>query len=331
MNRKKIAIIGAGISGIILAQELNKFYAVQIFEKSRGVGGRISTRRDGDFTFDHGAQTFCIRTKAFADFLAPLMQASIVTPWQGRAVSIAQSGKVATRILKEEHFTANPSMNNLCKYLAQSLDIKTAVQVSNIAKIQNKWHLQDDKNNDLGQFDFVISTAPPLQTLKLFENFLPAKNFAQESEMHPCFALMIGFNKKINLDWIFAKIENSPIKLISINSSKSQRRSDLTAFVIHSKSNWAAKNIARDIAQNQLELLTQFEKLTKINCAEAAYIQTHLWRYALVKSSLRKKTFCDFDLRLAATGDWSCGSRIEDVFLAAKNLSKKIISYERIN
>lgn len=327
MNRQKIAIIGAGISGIILAQELNKFYDVEIFEKSRGVGGRISTRRDGDFTFDHGAQTFCIRTKIFADFLAPLIKASIVAPWQGRCVTISQSGKITPRILKEEHFTANPTMNNLCKHLAQGLDIKTSTQVATISKNQNKWHLQDDKNSNLGEFDFLISTAPPVQTLKLLENFLSSPNLIESALMHPCFALMIGFNKKINLDWIFAKVENSPIKLISVNSSKAGRSHDLSTFVIHSKSNWATKNIARNIAEIQQELLAQFEKLTKINCKDATYIQTHLWRYALVKSSSGKKIFCDFNLNLAATGDWSCGSRIEDVFLSAKNLSKKIINH----
>jgi renalase len=331
MNRQKIAIIGAGISGIILAQELNKFYDVEIFEKSRGVGGRISTRRDLDFTFDHGAQTFCIRTKAFAQFLAPLIKASIVAPWQGNCVTISQSGKITPRILSEEHFTANPTMNNLCKYLAQGLDIKTSTQVATISKNQNKWHLQDDKNNNLGEFDFLISTAPPVQTLKLLENFLPSPNLIESASMQPCFALMIGFNKKINLDWIFAKVENSPIKLISVNSSKAGRSHDLSTFVIHSKSNWAAKNIARNIAEIQQELLAQFEKLTKINCKDAAYIQTHLWRYALVKSSSDKKSFCDFNLNLAATGDWACGSRIEDVFLAAKNLSNKIISYDAVN
>lgn len=327
MNRQKIAIIGAGISGIILAQELNKFYDVEIFEKSRGVGGRISTRRDGDFTFDHGAQTFCIRTKTFADFLAPLIQDKIISPWQGNCVTISQSGKITPRILSEEHFTANPTMNNLCKHLAQGLDIKASTHVTTINKNHNKWHLQDDKNNNLGEFDFLISTAPPVQTLKLLENFLPSPNLIESASMHPCFALMIGFNKKINLDWIFAKVENSPIKLISHNSSKAGRRSDLTTFVIHSKSNWATKNITRNIAEIQQELLTQFEKLTKINCKDAAYIQTHLWRYALVKSSSSKKSFCDFNLNLAATGDWSCSSRIEDVFLSAKNLSKKIISH----
>lgn len=50
-------IIGAGISGLTLGLHLKaqqkKFL---ILEKSKGVGGRIATRRVDEFTFDHGAQ-----------------------------------------------------------------------------------------------------------------------------------------------------------------------------------------------------------------------------------------------------------------------------------
>jgi predicted NAD/FAD-dependent oxidoreductase len=40
-----IAIIGAGIAGITAARTLaNAGHKVQVFEKSRGAGGRMSTR-----------------------------------------------------------------------------------------------------------------------------------------------------------------------------------------------------------------------------------------------------------------------------------------------
>lgn len=71
MTKLRIAIVGAGISGIILANELKKVAAVKIFEKSRGVGGRMSTRYSEQFSFDHGAQCFTARTKAFQKFLQP--------------------------------------------------------------------------------------------------------------------------------------------------------------------------------------------------------------------------------------------------------------------
>ena len=40
----KIAIIGAGIAGLTVANHLTDFADIDIFDKSRGAGGRIFTR-----------------------------------------------------------------------------------------------------------------------------------------------------------------------------------------------------------------------------------------------------------------------------------------------
>ena len=41
---KKIAIIGAGLSGLTAATQLREHAEVTVFEKSRGPGGRMETR-----------------------------------------------------------------------------------------------------------------------------------------------------------------------------------------------------------------------------------------------------------------------------------------------
>jgi phytoene dehydrogenase-like protein len=57
MRDKNIIIIGAGISGLIAAIELEKKgYAPIILESSASVGGRVKTDHEGDFRFDHGFQ-----------------------------------------------------------------------------------------------------------------------------------------------------------------------------------------------------------------------------------------------------------------------------------
>ena len=55
---KSISIIGCGISGIFAALYLKKrgLKNIRLFDKSRGVGGRLATRRSSEGKFDHGAQ-----------------------------------------------------------------------------------------------------------------------------------------------------------------------------------------------------------------------------------------------------------------------------------
>lgn len=43
-TKQKIAIVGAGLAGLSAAKELESSAEVTVFDKSRGVGGRLATR-----------------------------------------------------------------------------------------------------------------------------------------------------------------------------------------------------------------------------------------------------------------------------------------------
>ena len=53
----KVAIIGAGLSGLSAAHLLNNHANISIFEKARGVGGRMSTRQADSFFLITGHST----------------------------------------------------------------------------------------------------------------------------------------------------------------------------------------------------------------------------------------------------------------------------------
>ena len=68
-DRPRVAVIGAGMSGLTCASRLGeRGFEVSVFDKGRGPGGRSSTRRvdlDGaEVGFDHGAQYFTVRDPA---------------------------------------------------------------------------------------------------------------------------------------------------------------------------------------------------------------------------------------------------------------------------
>jgi renalase len=77
-----VVIVGAGIAGLAAARRLRSLRrSVRVVDKSRGVGGRMASRRVGDARFDHGAQFFTVRSEIFAETVAAAKSAGAVTEW----------------------------------------------------------------------------------------------------------------------------------------------------------------------------------------------------------------------------------------------------------
>ena len=88
MKRLRVAVIGSGLSGLITGNLLKNIADVTLFEKSRYPGGRISTRNEISYSFDHGAQFFTARTVEFKEFITPLIFRRIIQVWEADFVEI---------------------------------------------------------------------------------------------------------------------------------------------------------------------------------------------------------------------------------------------------
>lgn len=330
--KPRIAIIGAGLSGLTLATELAPLAEITVFEKSRGVSGRMATRYADPYAFDHGTQFFTVRTPEFRAYLEPLMAQGHVAEWTGQVVTISEglSGSqpvVEDRPWREPHFVPAPNMNQLGKLLAKSTKVLLNTEVDPLAiRDARGWHLFDKSCNSLGGFDWILSTAPSTQTARLFANYLAPTEELPKVRMLGCFTLMLGFSKPLNLPWIAAKVRGesddaSPIEWIAVNSSKPGRNAKVTSLVVHSRNDWAQTHIEDDFQANQAAILSHLKALTGIDGNKANYLAIHRWRYALVAEAGDHPPFIDPQLQLASTGDWCAASRVEEAWLNARKLA----------
>jgi hypothetical protein len=128
---KHIAIVGAGMAAITCARTLVQAgHQVTVFEKSRGVGGRMSTRSSAFGTFDHGTQYFTVRDRRFVK----AMQTSpmVCRPWSANAVQVMDAhGHVVAAGLPggEPHWVAPPGMNGLVRAWAAPLQEAHCVEL----------------------------------------------------------------------------------------------------------------------------------------------------------------------------------------------------------
>jgi len=312
----KIAIIGAGISAITIAQILKNTARISIFEKSQNVGGRIAVRRADQYEFDHGAQFFI--AKNFIDFIKPLIKKKIIKQWHARFAEF-NSSKIVRKIIWDSeypHYVGAPGMNSIAKYLSKDLDIKLNTKIDRI--VQNTkcgWELFDDNKNNLGVFDWVISTAPPIQSAEILPKQFKYQNELLNKKMTGCFSLMLGFNKALPLSWDAALITNADISWISINNSKPDRAKPFT-MLIHSTNSWAEKHLSDDRESVISYLNKETTRIIGHDTSRADHIDIHGWRYANIIKQKESNLLIDYKNNLAACGDWLTHGRIESAFEA---------------
>ncbi len=321
----RIAVIGAGIGGIALASRLASSHDVVVFEKGRGIGGRMASRRTPGFSFDHGAQYFTVRDPAFAALLAPAMAAGAVAPWTGSIARIADGVTVGLAEPRDRHLVGVPTMNSAVKALADGLDVRLGVEIAPLAgRTRQGWRLVASDGTDHGLFDWVVSTTTAHQTVALFGGDAPGEGALRSARMAPCYALMLGFAEPLDLPWIAARVSASPIDWIGVNSTKPGRDTSGTTLVVHSTSEWATTHLGQDIEALGVELAQALHQATGIDPDLAEFRATHRWASARRLPQPDSRPYLDPFLQLAATGDWTAGSRVEDTVLSALDLADSI-------
>ncbi len=88
MEKKRVVILGGGISGLSLAYALRKEHNVQVIEKSTKAGGWLQTVDEGEFLFEMGPRTF--RTRRSGALLRLVIELGL----QGELIPSDEKAKV---------------------------------------------------------------------------------------------------------------------------------------------------------------------------------------------------------------------------------------------
>jgi len=315
-----IAIIGAGIAGLTLAQQLQQHNTVRVFEKARGVGGRMSTRYAPPYSFDHGSPYFTAKSDAFRQFLEPLVAGTHIAAWNAPTVSLVPGHAPQPYTETETRYVGFPHMNAVCKQLARDIDVHTGTEIAPLTGIGKGWQLTDPSGNSLGAFDYIISTAPAPQTARLFAAVLPADALPPASPMRACHTLMLGLSTPWPHAWSVAHVKESPIGLLTLTNSKPGRDHQATSLVVHATPAWSEAHL-EDAPERVEAALLHALKTVIGNVPEQAHAALHRWRYAHAPATLQQGSYLDHTLGLGAAGDWTGEASVEGAWTQAMLLA----------
>ncbi len=319
---KKIAIIGSGITGTLLAHHLRQQTNITVFEKARGVGGRMSTHYHNSYQFDHGAQYISATNPLFQQFLNTMKKDGIIDNWQPKIVTREQTKTIANGLetTSKQYYVPVPKMNSLCKYLATGVDLQLQKKIEKIEKQQEKWQLLSNNEVIGNEFDWVIATMPPAQTSALFPKSFAQYELVSKQNMLPCFSLMLGFNNHTTMPWDVVTIQDHAINWIANNASKPGRAKQ-TALVVQCQPQWSQDNLNRDAQWVTDYLLENIVDILGNTFYSPEYIRLHRWRYAYSDTQRSGKTYyLDPINQLAACGDWCLGADVESAYTSANAL-----------
>jgi len=343
---RHIAVIGGGIAGMACARTLAQAgHKVTVFEKSRGAGGRMSTRNTEFGTFDHGAQYFTVRDARFEKALA--ISPQLVRRWSANTVRILdEAGRVVASSLppKEAHWVATPGMSALVREWAKPLIATGQVHFeTQVTRIQadllspRRWQLQTEGPGATSSvhsgFDVVIMAAPSIQAHALLLSSQIAKPLMGEIakvRVAPCWTLMLAFPQAaqpllahLGPQWNAARSTHHRIAWLARESSK-PGRGPIERWTVQASPEWSERHLEDDAERVKAKLLKAFTEVTGIR-TQPPYAEVHRWRYAQTTEPLGKSHVWDGKLGIGACGDWCLGHRVEDGFLSGLELALAVI------
>jgi photolyase PhrII len=320
----RVLVVGAGIAGLACARTLQDHgVPVMMLDKSRGVGGRSSTRREGSWRFDHGAPEFALRDARLARYLES---------WEQDGVMQHNAGA----------WTGREGMNALARHLARGLSITTGAQVASLQRADSGWQVQDDTGRSWDADVLVLATPAPqahalLQSAALPDSVMRGVASALESvRMTPCWSGMVVFDAPPPVQ-VTERLErgaewrgSQPLLARCWRQNARPGRSGDEAWVIQASAEWSSEHLEQRAEVVAEAMATALKAELKI-AGDIVHARAHRWRYARVASGVPASCLYDVESGLGAAGDFAWGPEsahrdAEAAWLSGVALAGRVLS-----
>jgi renalase len=342
-----IVVIGAGLAGLVCAQSLQQAgYCVVVVEKSKGLGGRLATRRLPQGHADHGVRCVEHQGTLTHGLIHNLLARQVLQPWTD---TIYITDREGFRPLKSSMvYACDAGITAVAKVLGTGLEILRGQRVTAIHALsepgsfqvshpsQRAWRLtlspvdrsagehsgdypSDHSSTPCLMAKALVVAIPAPQALELVE---PLRNQGLDPEIitalrsvqfSPCITAIAAYSvddqaKASSLTWQAVRFsDDAELAWIAIDSSK-QASPACPTVIVQSTPHFAKTQFdAPDLQSVGQHLLDRAASLATW-LPQPKVLQVHRWRYAFVSHPLMMDAMVTaLPLPIGWGGDWFAG------------------------
>ena len=323
MASARIAVIGAGISGLSCASVLQAAgVRASVLDKSDHPSGRMSTRRGDGWQCDHGAQYFTARDADFRLEVARWQRAGTASLWSPR-MRVIERDRSEARESSVERFVGVPHMAAPVELLAAGLSSSMSTTVCALRRERDGWRVNSADRGWLAEtFGAVLLALPAPQVVPLIRQAAPdLAELAGAVRMLGCWALMPRYDTQVDLPFDAAFVNHGPLRWLARDSSKAGRSGQET-WVLHANTGWSEAHLDEEPGTVAAVLLEAFAALGAP--APKAW-SAHRWRYADTARPLDEGCAWDARIGLGLCGDWIGGGKVEGAWLSGRALAHAVL------
>jgi predicted NAD/FAD-dependent oxidoreductase len=315
----KVAVIGSGMAGLTAARILDTAgVQVTVFDKSKGTGGRLSSRSFEGGWIDHGAPYFSTERPGFSEFLRQHVPAASLEPWQPHVM-----GSLGTD--EQPHLIGVPRSSAITRGLLGDLRFQPSTRVARLVSSADGWQLFNDGESLLGCWPQVVIAVPAPQALALLREEQSLAEAIGSVKMEPCWVTAVRSKTKLTEKTNISAYEDPVVHRV-INNSAKPGRLNSDVYLVQATKSWSiahlediAENIGRDL-QKRFDHLVSSDGFSEI-------LFSHRWRYAFTESALGRPCLWDAELGLGVCGDWCLGRQVEDAWQSGADLAVRMLKH----
>lgn len=340
----RVAVVGAGISGLSCARELAvRGYDPVVFEASDRVGGRCSSLHTRAGWFDDGAQVITGNTRLGAYTAQEPGQLAASHTWSMATApvdveSLAKAGKHDEDDTDEPTLAligtvGVPSMRAMAEVIAKPLEVRLNTPIHRAHRRLTSWVLESASGEIDEDFQALVLAVPAPAALPLAQASPSLSQALRGVRYSNRWVLLLGTERPVHLP-SYQTFESGPIERIAAMHSKPGRATAMPQrWFIEASERWSMEH-AEDDAETVADwLLANFQAHAK-RPVVPCFLLAHHWPHALVDAPAPQgealKHLWDEQLLLGVCGDSVVPSRVDQVHrsgvLLAARLAESLVA-----